>query len=87
VAIRDHVRARLRRAPARSGAGQRRWSTSTPRRPGFLETLPGIDGATAARIADIRGRIGGFSSPADRGMTAGLEPAGVDDLRGRVVFL
>jgi DNA uptake protein ComE-like DNA-binding protein len=49
--------------------------------------LPGIDGATAARIAELRASVGEFSSLADLGMTAELDPAVVEDLRGRVVFL
>jgi helix-hairpin-helix protein len=52
-----------------------------------LERLPGIDAATAARILEVRGRVGEFSSLADLGMTAELDPAVVEDLRGRVVFL
>jgi len=52
-----------------------------------LERLPGIDAATAARILEVRGRVGEFSSLADLGMTAELDAAVVEDLRGRVVFL
>jgi SARP family transcriptional regulator, regulator of embCAB operon len=52
-----------------------------------LERLPGIDAATAARIVELRRQVGEFSSLADLGMTAELDAAVVEDLRGRVIFL
>jgi hypothetical protein len=52
-----------------------------------LQQLPGIDAAIARRIVDVRKRVGEFSSLADLGMTAELDAALVEDLRGRVVFL
>jgi len=55
--------------------------------PHALETLPGIDAATAQRIVHLRTDVGEFSSLADLGMTAELDPAVVEDLRGRVIFL
>jgi hypothetical protein len=54
---------------------------------GELERLPGIDAATAQRIVDVRAKVGQFSSLADLGMTAELDAAAVEDLRGRVIFL
>jgi len=55
--------------------------------PHALETLPGIDAATAQRIVHLRTDVGEFSSLADLGMTAELDAAVVEDLRGRVIFL
>ena len=55
--------------------------------PHALERLPGIDAATAQRIVTLRTDVGEFSSLADLGMTAELDAAVVEDLRGRVVFL
>jgi hypothetical protein len=52
-----------------------------------LERLPGIDAATAQRIVAVRANVGQFSSLADLGMTAELDAAVVEDLRGHVVFL
>jgi hypothetical protein len=45
--------------------------------------MPGIDAATA----QLRTDVGEFSSLADLGMTADLDAAVVEDLRGRVIFL
>jgi helix-hairpin-helix protein len=52
-----------------------------------LRRLPGIDAATAQRIVALRAEVGEFSSLAELGMTAELDAAVVEDLRGRVVFL
>jgi DNA uptake protein ComE-like DNA-binding protein len=46
-----------------------------------------MDAATAQRIVTLRTDVGEFSSLADLGMTAELDPAVVEDLRGRVIFL
>jgi hypothetical protein len=55
--------------------------------PDVLERLPGIDAATARRIAQVRAEVDGFTSLADLGMTLELDGPAVEDLRGRVVFL
>jgi DNA uptake protein ComE-like DNA-binding protein len=52
-----------------------------------IADLPHIDAATARQIVAVRGRIGGFSSLEDLGMTMDLPGDVVEGLRSRVVFL
>jgi DNA uptake protein ComE-like DNA-binding protein len=52
-----------------------------------LLRLPGVDDALATRIAEIRARVGGFSSLEDLGATLDLDGSLVEGLRQRVVFL
>lgn len=52
-----------------------------------LARLPGVDGALAQRIADVREHAGGFASLEDLGATLDLPGDLVEGLRDRVVFL
>jgi hypothetical protein len=55
--------------------------------PDVLERLPGIDAATARRIAQVRVEVDGFSSLADLGMTLELDGPAVGSARARGVPL
>ncbi len=54
---------------------------------GALLELPGIDGALATRIVELRAEVNGFSSVHDLGGLIDLDGHAVARLRDRVVFL
>jgi hypothetical protein len=52
-----------------------------------LQALPGVDANLAARIVEVRERLGGFSSLEDLGETLDIDGDTVERIRERAVFL